>query len=601
MPGLALQAPTSEAVKCQAIVDALNVHLFPHVTLDHIQGAAVAQLDQLSIKNLLDIFSVLFHIPPATPDSEDGSREGTCDDYSDDSGNESVNRNEANDSNVISSEGMSVISEVLREELGHSSHSAVTDSTTELMRPVPAARLPTGLIKTATTKEVQTFTEFQCSGESSSVVSRSNESTAVNLPPPSLTISSLQTTSTEEGSYLQGVTSQAGEMPQDGASTAANTNRLQEEAAPSSAVTETRAPISTFVPSGESSIGTTPSPKQLHTPPRSPQQHHSLSPLHHSTPHTSTRSRLFPFSSSTSTAISSHSCSHSHPLATVTPSVTVSNKHREHTDTHSTRDGEEGRVHKKITRSADLTDESTLVPESPPTQHAYPRLIPDLTITDLHTTTMSSEGGGACSDAAHGRELKQANAYQSSSEDSESTNSETPPHSKQPSPQRVAQPSLTVSRTPLPRGTTAAQKVRFSQSTEQRERTRHGCSLSASSSKHPSCEVGDLSSIQLKLGRGDRMAQSRASVLATLYQNYLKTAQPATLTANKTSTTKSSSSKSKPRSYSRPMSKVCNTTLYSTKTSVLSPQFFVSGKTLVLCCNILSLVGKECLLQHGLT
>jgi len=61
-----LQAPTSEAVKCQAVVDALSTHLSPHVTLEHIQGPDLAAHDTMALKNLLDIFSVLFHSLQAT-------------------------------------------------------------------------------------------------------------------------------------------------------------------------------------------------------------------------------------------------------------------------------------------------------------------------------------------------------------------------------------------------------------------------------------------------------------------------------------------------------------------------------------------------------
>ncbi len=116
------------------------------------QGAALAMGDLLSIKNLLDIFSVLFCLPPTTQCEEDP----------------------ANDSNLISTEGkwwltlslpvlipflsgFSVISEVLHEELRtipltlHTQHSSTTDSnsTTELLRPVPP--LPILLTAPATT------------------------------------------------------------------------------------------------------------------------------------------------------------------------------------------------------------------------------------------------------------------------------------------------------------------------------------------------------------------------------------------------------------------------------------------------------------------
>ena len=335
MPSLSLQAPTSEAVKCQAVIDALNVRLHPHVTLDHIQGTDIAQLDVISIKNLLDIFSVLFYVPLPT---ENGY--GDVDSYSVDSCGDALVDNdvhvsdEANDSNVISTEGMSVISEVLREELGHSSRSTVTDSTTELVRPVPLARLPTRGSKTTkyTTQVHSQQREVSSMGVPNTESSMTTTTTTYNSQPPSLTISSLYSTSTEESR----VTSQVRETPAPvrnaGISTAASARlHVQERAA---ATGGTSVKVGTVIPSGESSIGTTPSPTlhELHTPPQSPLQqghhrHQNLFPLHHSTPHTSTRSRLFPASTSTSTAISSNLPPH--PLgagsttAAVTPSVTT--------------------------------------------------------------------------------------------------------------------------------------------------------------------------------------------------------------------------------------------------------------------------------------
>ncbi|XP_064406267.1 uncharacterized protein LOC135351237 [Halichondria panicea] len=126
---------STETARCQAVVDTLSNHLSPQVSLDHIKGAALAMGDLLSIKNLLDIFSVLFCLPPTTQCEEDP----------------------ANDSNLISTEGFSVISEVLHEELRtvpltlHTQHSSTTDSnsTTELLRPVPP--LPILLTAPATT------------------------------------------------------------------------------------------------------------------------------------------------------------------------------------------------------------------------------------------------------------------------------------------------------------------------------------------------------------------------------------------------------------------------------------------------------------------
>ena len=312
MPSLSLQAPTSEAVKCQAIVYALNVHLSPHVTLEHIQGSDIAQLDVISIKNLLDIFSVLFHVPPAVEIGFDDV--GSYSDNSNDAlvdGDSENTRDEANDSNVISSEGLSVISEVLREELGHSSHSTVTDSTTELVRPVPVARLPAG---TVTTAKKYTQVHMQPREDSSLGTQSTGSTSTTNSQPPSLTISSLHSTSTEESRVI----SQVREAPH------------EKEGAGSAKLTDMNSKAAVIIPSGESSIGTTPSPTlhKLHTPPQSPRQSHQLSPLHHSTPHTSTRSRLFPISTSTSTAFSSNLASHPLSTAAVTPSVTVTHRQR---------------------------------------------------------------------------------------------------------------------------------------------------------------------------------------------------------------------------------------------------------------------------------
>lgn len=97
--GMVLQAPTSEAVKCQAVVDALTIHLSPHVTLEHIRGEDLAAYDTMAIQNLLDIFSVLFHLPVSP-----AAASGAGDDEEEDS-SISSERSDANDSNVISAEG----------------------------------------------------------------------------------------------------------------------------------------------------------------------------------------------------------------------------------------------------------------------------------------------------------------------------------------------------------------------------------------------------------------------------------------------------------------------------------------------------------------
>ncbi len=92
--GLVLHAPTSESVKCQAVVDALSHSLHPHISLAHIQGELLAQHDSMAIKHLLDIFSVLFHLPQFSEAVEE-------------SGEEEEGEGEADDSNTISNEGIS--------------------------------------------------------------------------------------------------------------------------------------------------------------------------------------------------------------------------------------------------------------------------------------------------------------------------------------------------------------------------------------------------------------------------------------------------------------------------------------------------------------
>ena len=53
----------SEALRCQAVVDALSEQLTPHISLEHIHGDELEARDLLSITNLLDIFSGLCSLP----------------------------------------------------------------------------------------------------------------------------------------------------------------------------------------------------------------------------------------------------------------------------------------------------------------------------------------------------------------------------------------------------------------------------------------------------------------------------------------------------------------------------------------------------------
>ena len=405
VPGLSLQAPTSEAVKCQAVVDALNVHLFPHVTLDHIRGENVAKLDILSVKNLLDVFSVLFHVPLVedSSGSECGQGGGGYVERHEDSGATTESENELDDSNIISSAGMSVISEVLREELGHSSRSQVTDSTTELVKPVPVATLPTGTFKP---------TERRMRGQND------ESSYSANSHPPSLTISTLHSTSTEGSSCHHGVASETRDtMPAGRERADIDSRRVNSKGV-------------TSIPSGESSIGTTPSPK-LHTPPQSPRQQQTLSPLHHSTPHTSTRSRLFPFSSSTSTAISSSSSSHPLYVAAVTPSVTTQQQRSRPPPVDKMADDVTKKKYQPCsdkqhqdTPSNLTTEESTLLPESSPSPDRSRHTVQDLTIIDLHTTLSSGREASAV------EQVEAGDSYTDLSDSTCTTSSETPPPSR---------------------------------------------------------------------------------------------------------------------------------------------------------------------------
>ncbi|CAI7990497.1 hypothetical protein GBAR_LOCUS494 [Geodia barretti] len=72
----------SEAERCQAVVDAFSEQLAPHVSLEHIRGRDLASRDPITIINLLDIFSVLFHVPTVRrdPQSLHRDRDTTTDD-----------------------------------------------------------------------------------------------------------------------------------------------------------------------------------------------------------------------------------------------------------------------------------------------------------------------------------------------------------------------------------------------------------------------------------------------------------------------------------------------------------------------------------------
>ena len=153
--------------------------------------------------------------------------------------------------------GLSVISEVIREELGPSS-SRSTNSTTELLRPVPRARLP---------------------WERPRPPPPANSSSTTAGPPSTLHTSSSysEVGLTADTHHLKNATVASG-----GDCTKTGQTRLP-VAVPSGSSTElSRSPI-------------TSPPPPLHTPPVSPLHRRQLlsSPLHHSTPHLTTRSRIF--------------------------------------------------------------------------------------------------------------------------------------------------------------------------------------------------------------------------------------------------------------------------------------------------------------------
>lgn len=54
---------SSEENRCQVLVNVLELRLFPYVRLGHIKGSNLAKLDVLTIKHLLDVFSMLLALP----------------------------------------------------------------------------------------------------------------------------------------------------------------------------------------------------------------------------------------------------------------------------------------------------------------------------------------------------------------------------------------------------------------------------------------------------------------------------------------------------------------------------------------------------------
>lgn len=60
----------NEEKKCQLVTDALEMLLYPHIKLNHIEGSSLARLDIMTIKHMLDIFSMLFNSLPCEQNEE---------------------------------------------------------------------------------------------------------------------------------------------------------------------------------------------------------------------------------------------------------------------------------------------------------------------------------------------------------------------------------------------------------------------------------------------------------------------------------------------------------------------------------------------------
>ncbi len=166
---------------------------------------------------------------------------------------------------------------MIREELG-TSYS--TDSTAELLRPVPRARLPDLRPSRGIRKEESSTSTGPSSSYSTNVTSssysgptHSREQGRVDGAPPTMEGTPLSITTLEDTTDVGG----------EGTSPPLN-SQGRTTTHPSQAPEMGTPPV--FVPSRE----TTPTPSPPCTPPR---QKVLRPPLHHSTPHTSTRSRVF--------------------------------------------------------------------------------------------------------------------------------------------------------------------------------------------------------------------------------------------------------------------------------------------------------------------
>lgn len=165
---------------------------------------------------------------------------------------------------TLCSPGYSVISEVIREELGPSL-SMATDSTAELLRPVPRARVPRMARPPHTWWEDSSISSMTAPSSSLQTSSSGHDPRRESTP----------ASSDETGEVYVGRPPQL-EIT---ALTSSDTDTLDCQ------VIRHQPPI--VVPSS-SPVERRPSP-----PSTPPHQRLHVSPLHHSTPHTSTRSRVF--------------------------------------------------------------------------------------------------------------------------------------------------------------------------------------------------------------------------------------------------------------------------------------------------------------------
>lgn len=245
----------------------------------------------MAIRHLLDIYSLLFHLPESPKEEESKEEE------------------EADDSNTISNEGMSlfllplqyvlhfcvfssvplsgltIVSEVIREELG-TGYS--TDSTAELLCPVPRARLPDLRPSRGAGRD-----------ESSSITGPSSPSHSSHMP------SSSHSDRVDRGECrLSGHGRECGHRPtHEGTplsiTTLEDTTDTQGETSPTPPPANQR--LAFTPPLHILEMGKPPLHLPSHQPPPSsptvpstPPRHKTLRPpLHQSTPHVSTRSRVF--------------------------------------------------------------------------------------------------------------------------------------------------------------------------------------------------------------------------------------------------------------------------------------------------------------------